>query len=315
MKKFYLLPALVFFFSLQSFAQKDNFESASEYNNFIVGEQSRLIKKIVEYNIQTVHSDDYNQNNIKRLEIINQIDVSIEKLKALSSWNGDSKMKDEALGVFRLYKEAYDIEFNEVNLLRKDRESSYEAMEKYFKAQDKAEEKLKYAGEKFMKAQQDFAKKNKMTLKAGDSDNHMNNIAQVNQYSRNIFIEFFRISKIDGAFLDALNNQKTSLMEEKRKLLLEATNTALANIKKIIPYNSDNEYKEKAIELAHYHKSIAEKEYLDLVRIIGKKSGMTQEDVNRYNEIVNYLNEKTQKLIEEFNKANRDMMKRNIPMN
>ncbi|MBX9850482.1 MAG: hypothetical protein K2X86_01855 [Cytophagaceae bacterium] len=310
----YVLLYLVISVPLALFSQGDHLTSnPTEYNNFIVHEQDQLVNKIIEYNIATAHSDNYEENNLKCVEISRQLEISIEKIKALPPFKNDYKLQEEALTVFRLYKEAYDIEFNEVNLLRKDRKKSFEAMEKYFKALDKAGYKLKNGSEKFIKAQQEFAKKYKLSVKQS-SPNLLADIIKVNEYSRGVFLEYYRILKKDEEFLNALNTQDAEAMEQKRKNIMEGAELSLSNLDKIIPYNNDSAYKVKAVELVNYHKSLAQNEYTELIAIL-KKQGRAKADVDRYNEIVNTVNGKSEILVSNFNKENREMLKRHIPMN
>lgn len=304
---------MLLFFSIAGFSQQEPVEKASDYNNFIVDQQNQLILRIIDYNISNIHNNNAEENNQKRLEIIRQIEASIEKLNSLPPFKGDSKLRDEALLVFTLYKTTCDVEFNEINSLRKERETSYESMRSYLNTQDKVEEKLKEAGEKFIKAQHDFARKHKITIKDENSQNYFKDVAQVNQYSRHVTLEYFRVSKIDADFLEALNTQQSTVMEAKRKEILTTAETSLKNLEEISPYHQDSAYKANAIALVNYHIGLANKEYLELVQIIQKK-GRTQEDVNRYNELVVQINNTSQKLVAELNKENKEMLKRHIPV-
>lgn len=310
---FFILAVIFGFISTPSYGQNLSFEKASEYNNFIVDEQNKLIVKIIDYNISNIHNNDLEENNQKRLEVVRQIESSMEKINSLSPFKSDNKLKEAAIAVFSLYKETCDIEFNEINLLRKDRESSFASMENYLKAQSKAEEKLRTAGEQFIKAQHDFAGKHKITIKDISRQNYFEDVSQVNHYSRQVTLEYFRVSKADAYFLDALNNQQASVMEEKRKGILLSGELSMKQMKSIQPYHQDSAYKVKAIDLINYHKNLAENEYLELIQILQKKA-RTQQDISRYNQIVVKVNETSQKLLSEFNRENKEMLKRNIPV-
>ena len=312
-KLFFKLPLYFLFFITSAYSQDQLIEKASDYNNFIVDEQNQLILRIIDYNISNIYNNNAEENNQKRLEIIRQIDASIEKLNSLPPFKGDAKLRDEAFVVFTLYKEACDVEFNEINTLRKERENSFESMRNYLHAQNKAEVKLKEAGEKFIKAQQEFARKHKITIKDGNSQNYFKDVAPVNQYSREVTLEYFRVSKIDAGFLEALNQQQSMVMEEKRKEILSTAEISLKNLSAIFPYRNDTAYKAKAIVLVNYHIELADKEYLELVRILQKKS-RTQDDVNRYNQLAIRINDTSQKLVTELNKENKEMLKRHIPV-
>jgi hypothetical protein len=313
MKYFYFIFLTAFvFISNKSVAQKYSFDNPADYNNHVVEEQNVVMRKSIDYTMQTVHSDDENKNNAMRLEVIKQIDQSIGELKNTAAYKNDAKLRDESIDVLTLYKDAFTTEFQEVNSLKKKSQDSYEAMEKYFRAQDKAENKLSNASKKFAKAQLDFASKYKLTMEKGSMQDELDNITKVNQYSRALFLEQFKVSKVNAGFLDALNAQKGGAMEDKRKELQTASTASLSIVKALPPYNGDKNYKAATSKLIEYYKSHSEKEYLEMESIV-KKAKPENKDIEKFNLLVTKMNEETTKLVQDFNKANKEFMRDNIP--
>jgi hypothetical protein len=313
MKHFYFIfLAAIVFISTVSMAQKYSFDNPADYNNHVVEEQNIVMRKSIDYTMQTVHSDDENSNNAMRLEVIKQIDQSIGELKNTAAYKNDAKLRDESIDVLTLYKEAFTTEFQEVNSLRKKSQDSYEAMDKYFKAQDKAENKLSNASRRFAKAQLDFATKYKLTMEKGSMQDELDIITKVNQYSRALFLAQFKVSKVNAGFLDALNAQKAGVMEDKRKELQTVSATSLSTVKALSAFNGDKNYKAATIKLIEYYKSHSEKEYLEMETIL-KKSKPENKDIERFNLLVIKMNEETTKNVQDFNKANKEFMRDNIP--
>ncbi|MFL5729593.1 MAG: hypothetical protein ACJ75J_08930 [Cytophagaceae bacterium] len=313
MKNFYLFVFSISFLVCHiASAQKYSFDNPADYNNHVVEEQNAVMRKSIDYTVQTVHSEDENKNNAMRLEVIKQIDQSIGELKNTAPYKNDAKLRDESIDVLTLYKEAFTTEFQEVNSLKKKSQDSFEAMDKYFKAQDKAENKLSNASKKFAKAQMDFATKYKLTMEKGSMQDELDVITKVNQYSRALFLEQFKVSKVNAGFLDALNAQKGGVMGDKRKELQTVTASSLANVKALSPYNGDKVYKAATQKLVEYYKSHADKEYLEMENIM-KMAKPTNKDVERFNSLVTQMNEETTKLVQDFNKANKEFMRVNIP--
>jgi hypothetical protein len=247
-----------------------------------------------------------------RLEVLKQIDQSIGELKNTAAYKNDSKLRDESVDVLTLYKEAFTTEFQEVNSLKKKSQDSYEAMEKYFKAQDRAENKLSNASRKFAKAQMDFAGKYKLTMEKSSIQDELDNITKVNQYSRALFLEQFKVSKVNAGFLDALNAQKAGTMEDKRKELLTVAVASLNTLKTLSAYNGDKNYKDATLKLIEYYKSHAGNEYLEMESIV-KKAKPENKDIEKFNLLVTKMNEEATAIVQNFNKANKEFMRDNIP--
>ena len=286
--------------------------SPASYNNYIVAVQGNLMDKVVEYIVETVHNENYREVESKRLEVIAQIEASIATLKRMEPFKGDDQMRKEALEVFELYREAYVNDYSQINMLKKDRESSFKAMERYFEAQDLAEKKLQRSADQFEQAQKDFADRHNITITEMESDGTMGMIAKVNRYSRKVFLEFFRISKLNGQSLDALNSRDTIKIEETRIALLKGAQQAWENLKQTSSFKGDDEYRSRTMAFVAYHELFAKNELKELCEILGKES-RSNEDIDRYNEIIQTYNTDIKTLIRNFNEANIKLLRKHIP--
>ena len=309
-----LLTAILLFSSTVVLLAQEQFSTDNPvaYNNYIISEQSKLMDKVVEYIVQTVHNDNYREVESKRLEVIGQIERSTNKIEALKPFQGDSRMKDEALAVCNLYHDAYVNDYSKINMLKKNREQSFDAMQRYFDAQDKAEAKLRQAAERFTNAQREFAKKHEMEIVEADSDDTMHNISQVNQYSRMVFLEFFKISKLNAKCLDALNEQNVDKIEKCRDDMAKASNASYDALMKIQAFEGDDEFRAKTLAYVKYHHLFASRELKELSDILAN-ANRTDEEIDRYNEIIKDYNNDLQTLIENFNNANLRLLRKHIP--
>jgi hypothetical protein len=312
-QKYFLgIVAILTFVSYQAAAQKYSFDNPADYNNHIAGEQNLVLEKSINYSIQSAHSDDANANNAMRLEVIRQIDRSIGELKNTATYKNDAGLRDESVEVLTLYKEAFSTEFQEVNALKKSSQDSFEAMEKYFRAQDRAENKLNHASKKFAKAQFDFASKYNLIMEKEPMHEDLDVITRVNQYSRALFLEQFKVSKSNAAFLDALNVHKAGGLEGKRKELEDVSAASLSKVNEIAAYKGEKDLKAATIRLIEYFKMNSGKEYLEMESIL-KNPKPESKDIERFNQMVIRMNEESARLIQEFNKASREFMKGNMP--
>lgn len=295
-----------------------NFEDAKDYNDYIVSMQTAISDKNIEYATNSVHNNNVAEVDAKRLEVIALTVSSIEKVKALPAFKGDAKLRDEAANVFDLYLQTYNIDYSEVLTLKKDRESSYEAMEAYFAAEEKAAKKLEDAGDKFAKAQQSFAERNGMRLAAGKgSDDRamlLDAIAETNAYQKKMFLIQFKILKLNAAFFDAVDAKKEKAAEKVRKEIIEACEKAFVDLKAIGGYKADREYYNKTKEYVHAVKGLANRDLVAIVDVVKTgESNLTEKQVNAYNEAIKAYNEVSVNMGNELNVVASDFLKRNTP--
>ncbi len=308
------LCAIALFIGAQVFAQSPTPAEAVKYSDNIIHLHQHCLDATLNYTIESIHTDDPNEKEKLRDDIITLLNSSLEKLKKMEGFHGDTKLRDEGIEVFELYLESFSIDFPQVQALENSKEDSYEAMEKYMEANDKVEDKINKTAKRFQKAHQAYADKyNIKLIESDEKDDRVEIIGETNKYNRAIFLQFFRVSKANSAFNEALVAQKASSMESKRKLLMNEANAALVAIKNVKPLNGDKTYRNAAIEFIEYHRNLAKNEFSELVNIIKKGNGRTQEDVNRYNLVCQEYNNQNVKLVNDFNNASVELYRTNIP--
>src|SRR5260370_41576966 len=110
-------------------------------------------------------------------------------------FDGDTRLRDEAVETLSEYQRAFELDYKVIIGLKKKSKDSYEAMEEYWKAEDKAEEKVNKASIRLRKAQQGYASKNNMKAEDGkESDaleQKMARMMAVNTYWPEIYLTLF----------------------------------------------------------------------------------------------------------------------------
>lgn len=286
-----------------------------EFHNFLAEEQNKITLLHMDYVSYSVHSDDYLATEKLRLEVIQQLESSRKKIEGITASKGDEKLKTVSLEVLNLYYETFTIELNEANLLKKDSRSSFEAMEKYFKAQDKAEAKLDHATTKFEIAQENFARKHKLKMAETDAraSRKLRRIGEVNDYTRMLFLMYFKVSKSNASFRDALKDQKAHLMEKYRRELLGNASEVIAQLKSQKDFYGDKKTLESTKTLIRFYQQLAGKDYAELTRIVKNQDKLTQEDVDNYNEMLERIPKDEQKLLDKFSANRQGLLKKHIP--
>lgn len=312
-----LLTLIAFFLiSTASFAQE--FEHPVEYNNFVVEEMNQIVGKNLEYISQSVHSDNFQQTEIKRKNLVKQIQSAYNNISQTNPYENGEKLQTECVEVLNMYKQVFEIEFQEVNVLKQTSKESYEAMEAYFLAQDQAEKNLSKATDKFYKAQKAFIKSHDIEMKEGESDNEMDaqfkKLSKVNEYTRILYLINFQLSKYNSIFFEAVGNNESAGLDAKRKRIESAADRSIEKMKKMEGFEGDRDLLDKTMKLAKFYKEMSANGFADIVKVVkSKQEDLTQDDVDRYNEAIEKYNTKIQRLTNDFNQAQNDLMKKHTP--
>jgi hypothetical protein len=266
----------------------------------------------LEYVQASVHSQDEAEVDQKRLGLVMQIVQSKAEVEKNPGIKGQTRLRDEMLSVLDSYRESFEVEFKVLLQLKETSESSYESMEKYLEAQTTAEKKLSAAAERFLVAQREFAKKNNILLVESEHNSEIEQINRLNRYHRVIFLRYFKVSKRNGAFMDALSKQDAKQMEKVRVLLLQEATEELKKLEQMPDFNGDKNYRDANIALINFMKTMAEDGYVKLVEALKKKE-MDEDDVDVYNDVIERFNTEFNKLVDDYNQSTDRLFKSNVP--
>lgn len=297
-------------FAFNLYAQE--FSSPVKYFEYLNAQHAVIVNKNMEYVQYAVHSDDWMTVEQKRIELIDLIQSTIENVEGLPGYEENTKMKEELLAVLREYHASFEIEFNEVNLLKKDSKESYEAMERYLAAQDAAERKLADAADRFQSAQQDFADNNRIILVENEGNSQIDELNKLNAYQRAVFLKYFKVSKKNSEFQDAMDKKDPTLMDQFRVELLEDAKQNLKILQLMPDFKGDTEYRDSAVRIVEFYKDLAAGGYLKVIEVL-RKDELTQEDVDAYNSVIGLYNNKIPELTGTFNQATDNLLRKNVP--
>ena len=148
--------------------------NAIDYNNSLVEEQELVADKINEFIDLINESDSLNAEMVatKRKEVLNFIDVSIEKINNIGGYNGSEKFKESIIDVMNSYRNGVQ---NEYTTLAKFHTLPLEEQttEGYFETLGIAyiaDSLISIAEGDFMEAQEVFAAENELELSPVPAD-------------------------------------------------------------------------------------------------------------------------------------------------
>jgi hypothetical protein len=144
------------------------YRSASQYNDYIVSRQSKVMKNVMDFVSVSETSLDSAEKMLDKY--ILQITRIIEEIKGMPPYKNDSALRDAAIATFVFYKRIFDNEYKELIQIRRNGGAftgeGVAQMQDIVERITREEEQYDKA---FHNAQREFAEKNNMKL----TDNEM----------------------------------------------------------------------------------------------------------------------------------------------
>lgn len=301
--------AFLFLINVNPSLQAQTPGSAVEYMNDLVSPVTEFKNETWQYLKAVTRGKGARKVESKRQKLINEVGSVRSTVKSKKAYNGDASFKtaiDKYLELtYIVLKQDYDKILN----MEEISEQSYDAMEAYLLAQEKASEKMNEASEMFTQAQKDFAAKNDITLTEAEDDKMSEKIKKASKslkYYNEMYLIFFKSYKQEAYILDAINRNDLNALEQNINSLASITDEQLEKLKEIKAYNGDSNLKAALQKTLTFYKNQAEKSYPIAVDFFVKqdnftkvqksfeaksKKQRTQEDVDIFNKAVNEQNE------------------------
>ena len=167
----YLLAILLFSITACSQPVKSKtgvvFKTATDYNDYIVGYQTRIMKQVVDF----VDASRIDLDSSSRLldNYVVEIEKMIGDIKAMPAYKGDSSLRDAAVHSFEFYRRIFSNEYKDLLRIRKSGGAETpEGMDEMNRIVDKITRDEEKYDKEFHNAQGDFARKNNMRLKENE---------------------------------------------------------------------------------------------------------------------------------------------------
>lgn len=303
------------------FAQQD-LKSPSGYLQTLGNEFKAIQSATWDYTKSAANNKSARKINKRRLELVQQIDASLKNVSKLPAFNGKTYLKDSILSFLRIQKIVINEDYAKIMDLEDVAESSYDAMEAYFKAREIASQKVEKSSENVNNTYTAFAKENEVTIIEGDQDKITKQLQiadEVYGYYNPIYLIFFKSYKQEAYLLDALNKGDIAALEQNKSSLATISNECLAKLKTLKSFRgTDNSLLNAAIEIIKFHKMESETKFAKIIEFQAKNEAFnkskkafeanknkTNEDINAYNKQIEEFN----KILNEYNALNNELYK------
>lgn len=154
-----LTRALLFFFLLSApvtLGAQTSFRHAVDYNDFIIGEQTRIGNAINGFN-EACGKGKLKQMNTKHAEVLAQIKTSLTAVKALKPYKHNTAFRDAAIDLFEMYESVAANEYMEIIALMNEGIDVGNNRAKFIDVLGKIDIRSKKVNDNFLAKQKAFA--------------------------------------------------------------------------------------------------------------------------------------------------------------
>jgi hypothetical protein len=227
LKNVLFLATASFCFSLPSKAQY--YESPSQYMEFIGKANEKISSLYLSYLSAVGHNKSARKVDKRRQEVVTTIFNTRFEIQGMPPWKGDRTYRDTTVAYMKL------LNMEEIA------EQSYDAMEAYMLAQEKANEKLVAAVERQQRTQKAFADKYGITLvnTITDLDVKSKQASQLMDHYGDAYLLFFKAFKQEAYIMDAIAKKNITSLEQNKSSMQRFAEEGLHKLTGMNGYNND----------------------------------------------------------------------------
>jgi hypothetical protein len=322
MKNIYpsLLALTLTLFFCPAKAQTD--KSPSAYLEAINAEFGKMSKDMMSYISAVNHGKSARKVEKRRTELVLQTKESERTIRTMKPFEGNSQLRDSVTNYLRICNIVTNQDYEKIVNMEEIAEQSYDAMEAYLLAKEKAGEKIELAYDAAEREYYAFAASNNIRIIENESklSARLKAAARVNDYHDKVYLLFFKSYKNDAYLLEAMNTGNVGALEQTRNALKASATEDLARLGAMEGFDGDVLLKRATQNILTYYKEEAEKvsEIIDFFLAkenfekqkkafdSKKASQRTQADIDNYNKSIEDFNAK----VNRSNKVNDELNKK-----
>ncbi len=302
-------------------AQESN--DAGAYLDHIGNQYTEVSKDIMSYTSAASHGKGARKVEKKRQELIASMKQAESTVRKMRAFQGDHQLRDSAASFFRLSRLVLLEDYGKIVDMEEIAEQSYDAMEAYMLAKERANDKLDHSYEMVREQHSLFAKKNNIRIIENESklSQKLETSGKVYNYYNKVYLLFFKSYKDEAYLMDALSKGDVNAIEQTRSALSSSSSAGMGKLNEIGLFNYEATLKNACQQfLAFYQKEATDKatEQVDFFlkkeafekmkkAFDAKRQGdRKQADIDLYNKSLNEFNQSVNK----FNSINNDLNKK-----
>lgn len=296
------------------------YETPGQYMEHIGKANQALSEKYLFYLSGMSHGKSARKVEKRRQEVLKAISDTRYEIMGMPPFKGDRSLRDTTIAYYKMLNSVFNEDYGKIVNMEEIAEQSYDAMEAYMLAQEKANEKLQEASAKQTEMQKQFAARHNLTLIDSESPTEakMKLASAVMKHYNEVYLIFFKSYKQEAYLMEALSQKNINGVEQNLNSLQNFSEQGLEKLKDMKGYGGDgsliiacrnmlNFYKEEVKKGATFTDFFLKVEDFDKMKkqFDAKGSKRTQQDIDQYNKGVNDINAASNA----YNATNNDLNK------
>jgi hypothetical protein len=314
--------------------------------DYMNAQQKKIGEDMWHYTSAVAHSKNARKIEFNRKELLKTTLSAKNSIAKMSDFEGDASLRDSMVSYLNMSNSILNDDYSKIVDLEEIAEQSYDLMEAYMLAQEKANEKMELAGKMLENQTRLFAEKHKIKLIESEDklSRKLELASSVFKYYNKIYLIFFKNYKQEYYFLNALEKQDINGLEQNKNTLVKYTKEGIKSLDTIKAYKNDPSLKSICRQLLDFYNQEAAIKAPFLIDFFLKKESYekaktafesiketdrTQQDVNQinksvsdfnktmtqYNAVIQDLQQRRTMLTDTWNKTTQSFFDRNIPKN
>ncbi len=303
-------------------AQAQTVENAGQYMGEIGKANDKVTITYLSYLSAIGHNKSARKVEKRRTEVLTTISDARFAVQGMLGWKGDKTYRDTTVAYLKLLYNVFNEDYAKIVNMEEIAEQSYDAMEAYMLAQEKAGEKLAEAAAKQQRTQKTFADKYNIKLLANTTDleEKSKQAGQLMHHYSDVYLVFFKAYKQEAYLMAALEKNNVIAIEQNKNALEKFATEGLEKLSHMHGYNNNpsiivacreamNFYKDEAKLVAYATEFALKNEaFAKLKKSFETKpaASRTKKDVDEFNKAVDDINNSVNTYNSNNNQLNKD---------
>ena len=295
-----LIALLTLLISVRLPAQ--DFTDPLQYLDYIGKANEALTQKYLVYLSFMSHGKNARKVEKRRTELLNAISDTRFSVAGMPPFKGDRSFRDTTVIYLKLLNSVFNEDYGKIVNMEEIAEQSYDLMEAYMLAKEKANEKLEAASQRQHEVQKKFAVTHNINLieNTDEMSAKMKTADLVMKHYQEVYLIFFKSYKQEAYLMDAVNNKNINGVEQNMNSLQTFSEDGLAKLKELKAYNNDESLIVACRNMLNF--------YLAEIKTMNSLTDffLKEENFTKLKKKFD-ASKKTQKDVDEFNKAVNDV--------
>ena len=305
----HLAKVLMLFVSLTCFCFSPNaqsFENVGQYMEYISKTNEKLTSLYLSYLSAVGHNKSARKVEKRRQEVVDNIFNGRLQIQGMPPWKGDRSYRDTTVAYLKLMYSVFNEDYAKIVNMEEIAEQSYDAMEAYMLAQEKANEKLLDASQRKQRTQKEFGEKYNVTIVDNTSELEMKSkqAGELMNHHDKVYLIFFKAYKQEVYLMEAISKKNVTSIEQNKNALQGFAEEGLKTLKSLKGYNNDPSLIVACQQALQFYNDEArkfqfatdfllkEEAFAKMKKAFESKPAAkrTQQDIDAYNKSINEIN-------------------------